>query len=269
MNAPSDRVEARKNPALTTLIVSHSREVTSLFSGVSDVEVVSNVFRAIGRIAVDTLESCIFGRVILDRPGLENTDTVARIVKTLSPAIEVMHGDSGIPAGEAREKEEILSLNPQILIVDDEPSIRESLSEILDFKGYVAEGAADGHEAIGKVIYRKFLGHEYKMILMDLKLKPDLHGAEAACFIDGLPPEFRVCSSLSYISAFLSTVNVDRHGEVRETGDFSLMHRFEHLNFIRSLHKPVDVEELLQLVSEGIATHDLGGFLADEDSQKP
>jgi CheY-like chemotaxis protein len=218
MNVPSDRAEARRGPSLTTLIVSPSREVASLFSGAPDVVVTPHVFRAIGLIAADVVEACAFGRLILDR--LKSADGVARIAQTLSPALQVMRGDSGVPARE--EEEEVPSRPPQILIVDDEPSIRDSLAEILDFQGYVAEGAADGHEAIGKVIYRKSLGHEYKMILMDLKLQPGMDGSKAACLIDALPPEFRVRSALAYISAFISTVDVDRHGEVRETGDFSL-----------------------------------------------
>ncbi len=52
-----------------------------------------------------------------------------------------------------------------ILIVDDEKSIRRTLSEILGFEGYKISEAADGQEAI------KLIGtHEYDCILCDIKM---------------------------------------------------------------------------------------------------
>jgi CheY-like chemotaxis protein len=148
-----------------------------------------------------------------------------------------------------------------ILIVDDERSIRAALAEILGYKGYVSESAADGHEAIGRVMDLKFRGREYRMILMDLKLKPELDGARTARFLDEASPEFRTRSSLSYISAFLSSVDMDRSGTISEKGAFRLAHRFENLRFIRTLNKPVDMEDLLELVSEGIGAYDMASLI--------
>ena len=54
---------------------------------------------------------------------------------------------------------------PTILIIDDEKSIRKTLSEILTFEGYKLEEAADGEEGL-----RKFKEKTYDVILCDIKM---------------------------------------------------------------------------------------------------
>src|SRR5690606_40270514 len=52
---------------------------------------------------------------------------------------------SPVPAEGDRDRD------PQrILIVDDEPAVREALQRSLAFEGYDTEGAADGADALGK-----------------------------------------------------------------------------------------------------------------------
>lgn len=60
-----------------------------------------------------------------------------------------------------------------ILIIDDERSIRSTLSEILGFEGYTISEAADGQEAIRKISE----GTTYDCILCDIKM-PKADGIE-------------------------------------------------------------------------------------------
>jgi two-component system, NtrC family, nitrogen regulation response regulator NtrX len=61
---------------------------------------------------------------------------------------------------------------PTILIIDDEKSIRKTLSEILTFEGYKLEEAADGEEGL-----RKFREKTYDVILCDIKM-PKIDGLD-------------------------------------------------------------------------------------------
>ena len=61
---------------------------------------------------------------------------------------------------------------PDILIIDDEKSIRKTLSEILSFEGYTIDEAADGEEGL-----KKFSAKNYDVVLCDIKM-PKLDGIE-------------------------------------------------------------------------------------------
>lgn len=59
-----------------------------------------------------------------------------------------------------------------ILIIDDEKSIRKTLSEILSFEGYKIDEAGDGEEGL-----KKFSEKTYDVVLCDIKM-PKLDGIE-------------------------------------------------------------------------------------------
>lgn len=61
---------------------------------------------------------------------------------------------------------------PSILIIDDEKSIRNTLTEILSFEGYKIEEAADGDEGL-----KKFKEKNFDLVLCDIKM-PKLDGIE-------------------------------------------------------------------------------------------
>lgn len=61
---------------------------------------------------------------------------------------------------------------PSILIIDDEKSIRKTLTEILSFEGYKIEEAADGEEGL-----KKFREKNFDIVLCDIKM-PKLDGIE-------------------------------------------------------------------------------------------
>src|SRR3982751_2193751 len=61
---------------------------------------------------------------------------------------------------------------PNILIIDDEKSIRRTLREILEYEGYKVEEANDGIEGLNLIRERPF-----DAILLDIKM-PKMDGME-------------------------------------------------------------------------------------------
>ncbi len=61
---------------------------------------------------------------------------------------------------------------PSILIIDDEKSIRKTLTEILSYEGYRIDEAADGEDGL-----KKFREKNYDLVLCDIKM-PKLDGIE-------------------------------------------------------------------------------------------
>jgi two-component system response regulator PilR (NtrC family) len=73
--------------------------------------------------------------------------------------------------------------NTSILIVDDDKSLLESLSEILQSEGYNVETARTGRDAV-----EKCKTQFYNLALLDIKL-PDIEGTELLHLIDGHVPQ--------------------------------------------------------------------------------
>jgi DNA-binding response OmpR family regulator len=66
-----------------------------------------------------------------------------------------------------------------ILVVDDEPTLRETLAEALDADGFRVLTAADGREALSR-----FREHQPDLVVLDLML-PELSGIEVCRIIRG------------------------------------------------------------------------------------
>jgi DNA-binding NtrC family response regulator len=114
---------------------------------------------------------------------------------------------------------------PCILIVEDDANIRETLSTILQQKGYKTDTAKDGQEAIQKSKAKFF-----NMALLDIKL-PDMEGTK-----------------------LLTTMHKDQPKmmKIMITGYPSLENAVEALNLGADAYiiKPVKPEKLLALIKE-------------------
>ena len=114
---------------------------------------------------------------------------------------------------------------PSILIVEDDPNIRETLSTILQQKGYNTDTAKNGKEAIQKSKAKFF-----NMALLDIKL-PDMEGTK-----------------------LLTTMheNLPKTVKIMITGYPSLENAVEALNLGADAYiiKPVKPEKLLALIKE-------------------
>jgi two-component system response regulator HydG len=125
-----------------------------------------------------------------------------------------------------------------ILIVDDDMGICETLSDIMEIKGYQTAIALDGYEAIQKV---KDVG--FDVILMDIKM-PGINGVETFKQIKRIRPETSVVMMTAYAVE-------DLIGEALREGAYGV------------LYKPFDMQQMIGLL-EGIRG---GGFVlvVDDD----
>ncbi len=112
-----------------------------------------------------------------------------------------------------------------ILVVDDDASIRETLSTILQQEGYTVETAKNGKEAIQKAKTKFF-----NLALFDIKL-PDLEGTELLTAINETVPKMRKIMLTGYPS-LENAVNALNKG-----ADAYIM-------------KPVKPEKLLTIIKE-------------------
>jgi DNA-binding NtrC family response regulator len=112
-----------------------------------------------------------------------------------------------------------------ILVVDDNESILETLSAILEEKGYRTDTAKNGKEAIEKA-----KTNFYNVALLDIKL-PDIEGTKLLTKIEETTP---------------------RMVKIMITGYAALENAVEALNLGADAYimKPVDPENLLKIMNE-------------------
>ncbi len=119
----------------------------------------------------------------------------------------------------------MMKIKPSILIVDDDINILETLSTILQQKGYNTDTAENGHDAIQKSKTRFF-----NLALLDIKL-PDMEGTKLIRMMHG---------------------NLPKMVKIMITGYPSLENAVEALNLGADAYimKPVEPGKLIALVEE-------------------
>jgi DNA-binding response OmpR family regulator len=127
----------------------------------------------------------------------------------------------------------------RILIVDDDESLLESLTKILQVEGYDVETAKTGEEAV-----EKFKTQLYNLALLDIRL-PDMDGTELLKIIDGhIPRTVRIM-----ITGYPSTENAVKALNLQ--ADAYVM-------------KPVDPKELLKTIQERLKEQDEADKVTEE-----
>ncbi len=107
-----------------------------------------------------------------------------------------------------------------ILIIDDEKSIRKTLSEILSYEGYIIDEAGDGEEGL-----KKFSEKTYDVVLCDIKM-PKLDGIE---FLD----------RSKEINPDVPVIMISGHGNVDTAVEAVKKGAFDYIS------KPPDLNRLL------------------------
>jgi len=109
---------------------------------------------------------------------------------------------------------------PAILIIDDEKSIRKTLTEILSYEGYKIDEAGDGEEGL-----KKFKEKAYDLVLCDIKM-PKLDGIE---FLE----------KAKQINADVPIIIISGHGNIETAVEAVKKGAFDYIS------KPPDLNRML------------------------
>lgn len=120
-----------------------------------------------------------------------------------------------------------MNRRPNILIVDDEHSSRETLSDILEARGYTIYSADCGQRAIDKVET-----NDIDLLLMDYKM-PDLNGLDTFRLINLNHPDIKAVFITAYYDE--KSLQTEKHSQI-----------------LGIFHKPVNIAELMKLL-DGLA----------------
>ncbi|OYD17078.1 hypothetical protein CH333_01970 [candidate division WOR-3 bacterium JGI_Cruoil_03_44_89] len=112
-----------------------------------------------------------------------------------------------------------------ILVVDDDPGMRETMLDILDAVGYDAAAAEDGYRAI-EMIREK----AYDFALMDIKM-PKINGVETFKEVKEIRPSTRVVMMTGYSVE-------DLVKEALEEGAYGI------------IYKPLDIQKIVDLIEK-------------------
>ncbi len=123
-------------------------------------------------------------------------------------------------------------MTEQILIIEDDATIRETLSEVLKKQGYTVHQAVNGTRAL-KLIKK----HNYALILLDLRL-PDMHGLE-------------VMQKMRQFDSHALIVVMTAYPEVRTAVSALKAGAYDYIN------KPFELEDMKELVRRSLETQQL------------
>jgi len=114
-----------------------------------------------------------------------------------------------------------------ILIIDDERSIRNTLKEILEFEGFQIDDAKDGNEG-----WEKIQKNEYDLVICDIKM-PGIDGMELLSKVMEVKPE-------------LQFIMISGHGTIETAIDATRRGAFDFIE------KPADLNRLLVSVRNAL-----------------
>jgi len=118
-----------------------------------------------------------------------------------------------------------LAKKMKILVVDDDLGMCETLSDILEDKGYEVVTATDGRKAVEEAI-----GSDIQLVLMDIKM-PGMNGVEACKVMKKEKPNLKVILMTAYAVE-------------------SLMQEALRQDGIAIFFKPLDIEKVINLLQD-------------------
>jgi len=133
-----------------------------------------------------------------------------------------------------------MSTNHDILLVDDDRDIRDSLTIILEGNGYAVRTARNGHEALAALQERK-----PGLMILDVMMSTDTEGFDFAYELRSMPQFQDV--PIVMLTSFLDKVRNEGPAEYQHIlgQDWPAAWLFE---------KPVDSAKLLQKLAEVLKT---------------
>jgi len=123
--------------------------------------------------------------------------------------------------------------NGRVLVMDDEVSVRDVITEILDQHGYSTLTAEDGLTAVEMYIKSLDEGDPFDVVITDITVPGGMGGVEAAHRILSIDPSARIIVASGY-SNNTAMANFREHG------------------FIDSITKPFRMDVLLEAVSKAV-----------------
>ncbi|MEY4885492.1 MAG: hypothetical protein RL151_801, partial [Bacteroidota bacterium] len=114
-----------------------------------------------------------------------------------------------------------------ILIIDDERAIRNTLKEILSYEGFGIDEAVDGEEGLQKIQAKVF-----DMVLCDIKM-PKIDGLEFLERVSELYPD-------------LPVIMISGHGNIETAVDAVKKGAYDYIS------KPPDLNRLLITIKNGL-----------------
>jgi two-component system nitrogen regulation response regulator NtrX len=122
----------------------------------------------------------------------------------------------------------------RILVVDDEPGIRQSLSGVLEDEGYLVESVGSGEECLSAVP-----GASFELLLLDIWL-PGLDGMEVLARIQEIPFSERPL-----------VVMISGHGSIEAAVRATKLGAFDFLE------KPLSIDKVSVVVKNALAHRSL------------
>lgn len=144
---------------------------------------------------------------------------------------EFVGSTAGSQSGEANSRP------LRILVMDDDPMIREVVGAMLDLLGHQVLFAQDGAEAVKKFQSAQEAGAPMDLVLMDLVIPGGMGGKEAVREILRIRPEAKVIVSSGY-------------------SNDPVLANFRDYGFSAAIPKPYQLKELARIVSEALTERD-------------
>lgn len=134
------------------------------------------------------------------------------------------------PATAAPQQAAMPDGNASILLLDDEPLVRNILTRLLEKWGFEVEGVGEGREAVDRYVTRMREGRRFDLLIMDLTIPGGMGGRQALAEILRHDPDARAIVASGY-------------------SDDPTMAHFAEAGFRAALAKPFQLDELAHVVN--------------------
>ncbi len=136
------------------------------------------------------------------------------------------------PAAPAEESRPLIEKgSARLLLMDDDPSVRDTMGQLLTHLGYQVDFARDGGEALKK--YRRAYrnGNPFDLVIMDLTIPGGMGGKEAVKHLIELDPQAKAVVSSGY-------------------SNDEVMSHYQDYGFKGIIKKPFRLDEISQVVKK-------------------